>query len=211
MINMPYEPPSVLSNAYNCPHCHAYASVLAAAVRFTPMNVDLAPFKIHRCSRCGKFTLWHEITMIHPPALTSPPPNADMPVTVLADYEEARGIAARSPRGAAALLRPVIQKLCTHLGVDGGNLNAAIGELVRKGLPARVQQALDVVRVVGNKAVHPGQIDLKDDVETANALFGLVNVVAEVMITQPKVIETLYGALPEGAKEAIERRDRETP
>lgn len=211
MTNIPYQPPDVAANAYNCPHCHAYSSVRSAPMRFAPINEDFPKFRIHRCNRCAQFILWHEAELIHPATLTAPAANADMPTTILPDYEEARGIAGRSPRGAAALLRLVIQKLCGHLGVKEGDLNAAIGELVKRGLPARVQQALDVVRVIGNNAVHPGQIDLKDDVKTADALFGLVNVVVEVMITQPKAIEALYSALPDGARAAIEKRDREIP
>jgi hypothetical protein len=38
-----------------------------------------------------------------------------------------------------------------------------------------VQQSLDIVRVIGNDAVHPGQIDLTDDIETATKLFVLIN------------------------------------
>jgi hypothetical protein len=112
-----------------------------------------------------------------------------------------------SPRGAAALLRLGIQKLCKHLGETGENLNADIAALVKKGLDVRVQRALDVVRVIGNNAVHPGHIDLRDDRATAEKLFGLVNLIAELMISQPKHVQELYESLPEDARKAIERRD----
>ena len=80
--------------------------------------------------------------------------------------------------------------------------------MVKKGLPAKVQQALDIVRVVGNNAVHPGQIDLKDDTETANSLFGLINLIVDVMVTQPKEIEKMYKSIvPDSQKDAINKRN----
>ena len=146
--------------------------------------------------------------MVFPRALTSPPPNADLPEDIKTDYEEARAILSGSPRGAAALLRLSIQKLCKHLGESGKNVNDDIRSLVKKGLSPKVQQALDIVRVVGNNAVHPGQIDLNDDKDVANSLFGLINLIADVMITQPKHVEELYqDVVPEPQREAIKRRD----
>ena len=63
--------------------------------------------------------------------------------------------------------------------------------LVKKRLSLKVQQSLDIVRVIGNKAVHPGEIDFKDNAEIANKLFHLVNIIANEMITQPKDIDNL--------------------
>ena len=103
--------------------------------------------------------------MVYPIAATAPLPNPDLPADIKADYEEARGIASLSPRGAAALLRLAIQKLCKDLAESGENINADTKSLVNKGLSVQVQQALDVVRVTGSNAVHPGQIDLQDDPE----------------------------------------------
>ncbi|MFN7599434.1 MAG: DUF4145 domain-containing protein [Cereibacter sp.] len=71
------------------------------------------------------------------------------------DYDEASTILDLSPRGAAALIRLGIQKLCKELGQAGKNINDDIGALVKDGLDVRVLQALDAVRVIGNSAVHP--------------------------------------------------------
>jgi hypothetical protein len=117
-----------------------------------------------------------------------------MPGDVKQDYEEARSIVAISPRGAAALLRLAVQKLCKHLGEPGENINADIASLVKKGLPEAVQQALDSVRVVGNNAVHPGQIDFTDNSAIASGPFAMVNFVCENRITQPKMISQFYQA-----------------
>jgi hypothetical protein len=78
---------------------------------------------------------------------------------------------------------------------------------VSKGLPERIQKALDIVRVVGNESVHPGQIDLNDNPVITAKLFELINIIADKMITEPKEIDQLFNGLPEGKKEAIQKRD----
>jgi hypothetical protein len=146
--------------------------------------------------------------MIYPEDSGVRPPNPDLGDDIKKDYLEAKSIVNKSPRGATALLRLCIQKLCEQLGESGKNINNDIANLVKKGLPQKIQQALDIVRVIGNNAVHPGQIDLKDDPDTAMKLFELINLVADVMISQPKEIERLYGTLPLGQKDAIQQRDK---
>ena len=148
--------------------------------------------------------------MIFPPSGTAPLPNPDLPEDVKALYEEAFFIAALSPRAACALLRVSIDKLCTHLGEKDKDLNKKIGSLVKKGLPVKIQQSLDVVRIVANSLLHPGEIDFKDTPEIAAKLFVLVNLIAEYVISSPNQVSKLYEEMPRPQKEAIKKRDAGT-
>lgn len=161
-----------------------------------------------QCFNCKKIAIWIYDRMIFPVPGEAPAPNPDLSDDIRRDYNEASSILSLSPRGAAALLRLCIQKLCRELGKDGKNINKDIAALVEDGLHIHVQQALDIVRVVGNDAVHPGQIDLNDNRETAEKLFGLVNLIAEIMISQPKHVRELYESLPEEKRKQIEYRDK---
>jgi len=159
------------------------------------------------CYSCDGFAIWFEDRLLYPNLDNEIVAHDDMPVAVKRDFEEAASIVETSPRGAAALLRLAIQTLMVELKLPGKNLNEDIGALVKKGLDPRIHKALDVVRVIGNNAVHPGEIDLKDDKATALELFALVNLIVETMISVPKRVEEMYGDLPTGALEAIEKRD----
>jgi hypothetical protein len=160
------------------------------------------------CFSCGETCIWLYENLIWPPQQGGPPPNPDLPEDVQQDYVEASQILNLSPRGSAALLRLCVQKLCAHLEAEGNDINANIADLVKEGLDQQIQKALDVVRVVGNNAVHPGEMDLKDDHETASSLFDLVNLIAEQMISRRKHVEMMYERLPERAKKAIAARDK---
>ncbi|KQM35677.1 hypothetical protein ASF03_02200 [Rhizobium sp. Leaf68] len=164
---------------------------------------------VSQCFNCKDVTVWVSDRMVYPPASgEAPPPNADLPDDIKRDYDEASSILERSPRGAAALIRLSIQKMCKHLGQPGENINADIKALVAAGLDSRVQKALDAVRVIGNNAVHPGSMDLRDDKATAESLFRLLNLIAEKMISEPKHVDEVYAGLPEHLRKAIEERDR---
>jgi hypothetical protein len=145
--------------------------------------------------------------MFFPDTGNAPFPNPEMPETVLKLYREAAAIHTKSPRGAAALLRLSIQVLCKELGETGKNINTDIGNLVKKGLPVIVQQSLDIVRVTGNDAVHPGQIDT-DNPETVGQLFDLTNVIVEYMIALPKRVSGIYQGLPADKVKGINDRDK---
>lgn len=160
-----------------------------------------------RCFNCDEISFWLCDALIYPQKGEAPPANPDMPDDILRDYDEASAVLDQSPRGSAALIRLAIQKLCKELGQPGKNINDDIGALVKGGLDSRVQQALDAVRVIGNCAVHPGQIDLRDDRATAETLFKLLNLIVDKTISEPKHVDEVYAALPDSAVKAIEKRD----
>ena len=215
-MTSPYVEPGLDRKAFNCPLCNAYANFWWSSVSVSVPNGQTSiRFKAAQCAHCSKWTLWtHEVRqgghsgdLVYPAKLTSPMPHADLPDSCKSEYEEARNVLPSSPRASAALLRLCIQKLCGHLGGGGRNINDDIAGLVKGGLDQRIQRALDIVRVTGNNAVHPGTMDLSDDRELVGKLFKLVNMIVDEMIAKPKELNTLYDGLPEEAKQAIVKRD----
>jgi hypothetical protein len=176
---------------------------------------ELYNLQISICFNCGQFALWvrtytHDSqywNLVHPAIMTAPLPSDDMPEDVKQDYLEASEIARQSPRGAAALLRLALQKLMLHLDESGKNINNDIASLVKKGVLDELQQALDSVRVIGNEAVHPGVLDLKDDTATVNALFDLLNIIVDSTIGKKRKIAAVYSILPPGKVAEIKARD----
>ena len=138
-------------------------------------------------------------------------PNEHMPLDVRQEYEEARKVFPISAKSSAALLRLAIQRICIHLGEKGRHLDTDIASLVKKGLPKHIQKALDIVRVIGNEAVHPGAIDITDKPETARSLFVLVNEIVENQINKQDIkaeIDDAYKKLPKSKLKHIEKRDK---
>ncbi|HGY9611008.1 DUF4145 domain-containing protein [Vibrio harveyi] len=203
-----YYPPVFEQEQFHCVQCGVYANQYWNKLkRESSQYYHETEFTYNRCSHCGEICYWYQGRMIVPSEAPVPPHHQDLPEVCVSDYNESRDIVARSPRAAAALLRLTIQKLLSELGEKGKNINEDIGSLVTKGLPVEVQQALDYCRVVGNNAVHPGEIDLNDNPEIANSLFEMINFIVEVRISQPKKVAALYSILPEGALKAVAKRD----
>lgn len=205
-----YVAPGYSKPAFTCPFCDVYSNFVWTKMLLSSKGQPESGLIVGSCSHCGEKTVWKakgEALLWPSDISTAPLPNPDMPEDVKNDYMEARRVSGISPRGAAALLRLCIQKTCMHLGEKGKDLNTDIGNLVKKGLPVRIQQALDVVRVTGNNAVHPGEMQLEEDHETVAVLFQLVNMIVENQISQPKAVNDLYSKLPQKAVEAIEKRD----
>lgn len=211
-----YVKPEKAQNKYTCPHCNTLSQMQCDKHHFdsdkyrTRMNELLISnvLTIHKCQCCGKKILWIDDTYIYPD-IVSEEANPDMPNSVKQLYNEAALISNKSPRAACALLRLAVDKLCLELGETDRDINKNIGALVKRGLSQDVQQALDIVRVVGNKAVHPGQIAFDvDDYATATMLMHLLNMIVTRMISEPNEINCLYQGLPESVKKSIENRDK---
>lgn len=201
---------------FHCPFCGVFAKqdwfILGFGRRqqaatenvFGPL---LEGFQTCRCGFCNRHSIWLNGQMLYPDSGTVDLPHEEMPADVKADFDEARSIVTKSPRGAAALLRLAIQKLMVDLGESGKNIDGDIKSMVAKGLDPMIQQALDSVRVIGNEAVHPGTIDLNDTPELAKSLFGLLNLIVDEQLAKPKRVAAVYAKLPAAKVKAIETRD----
>lgn len=203
-------------SAFNCPFCKTYAHMdwsrrINITYRFMVYTAT--------CAKCDTASIWRtqlhetnnallETQMIYPDVSVSVIPENDMPHDVRADFEEAKAVFHKSPKASAALLRLALQKLLKHLGEPGENINKDIGSLVEKGtLNVGVQRAADTVRITGNNAVHPGVMNDDDIDYIAAKMFDLINFIVKKTITEPREIEEIYNSTPEGARNAITRRD----
>jgi hypothetical protein len=210
--------PAFRREAFECTFCAVFAShswtnlvtldALARAVK--------SPIWYAICSDCKLPTYWMEgagdlpARMLWPARAAGPPPHEGMPDDVRGEYEEARGIVLRSPRGAAALLRLALQRLMSHGGQAGEELVDGHAMLVEKHLDPRIEQALKSLRVIGNDAVPPGELSPKDDRETAEGLFTVLNFLVEEVIEVPRRLDAMYALLSEGARGDREGRHEVT-
>ncbi len=146
--------------------------------------------------------------MIYPDSSIAPEADVDMPADVKRDYEEAARIFSRSPRGAAALLRLGLQKLCKHLGEPGKNIDTDIRSLAAKNtLPPMIIKVADTLRITGNNAVHPGEMSDEDFDQVAEKMFDLLNFIVKKGISEPKELQALYEKTPERLRKAAEDKD----
>lgn len=230
-----YVPPVYGETSFNCPNCLAFSQQNWYETRFNEQEgeyvleeqlitisiSDINPFlsvgvngfridnlsAMSMCYQCGEVAYWIKGNMVYPHSSMAPLPNSDMPEDVIEIYNEAREVHNLSPRASTALLRLALEKLLPQLGAKKAKVDTMIGELVGKGLPKEVEKALDSLRVIGNEAVHPGTIDLNDNADVAFALFKLLNVVVDRMITQQKEIDEIYNLIPEGKLKGINERN----
>ena len=207
-----YFPPKHGSEQFHCPYCNVYANQHWDSARCRDgrgqemsLKTKQGYVRVSICTRCSQPSFWLQQKIIYPPMRTFPAANSDLSDGVKKIYDEAATIASLSPRAACALLRLATEMLLEQLG-ETGDLNKNIKKLVGNGLNIRVQQSLDIVRVTGNNAIHPGKIE-PDDITDTRTLFDLINLIADALITQPKRVQAIYDNIPEESRKAIEERD----
>jgi len=168
------------------------------------------------CQSCKESSLWSDHTLVYPVKSLIPSARDLMPNDVKKLYEEASAVFNSSPRASVALLRLALELLLPHLGAKKGNINSMISQLVneRKAI-GRIQEAMDTLRVIGNNAVHPGEIIFEGDDEenqrkTAISLFEILNYIVAETIEADLTIKNLYSDLPERALKGIDDRDKKT-
>lgn len=212
-------PPTSGLGEFHCPHCGVFAEQQWGHItghqvyggefsNVSKFDENLPrEWKMSRCKHCAEKIIWLDDDIVYPKKMIVDLPNDDLSEDIKKDYLEAAIIFNDSVRSSAALLRLALQKLCKQLGEKGDNINADIKNLVKKGLNPQIQKSLDILRITGNNAVHPGEINVEEKPELVLKLFELINFIAEKMISEPKEIEGFYEELPENAKEQIKERD----
>lgn len=215
--------------AFNCPHCMAYAQQKWTRISHTEMYDDVNSH-LHSyyelmsgtsneinglafcdCVICGEKSIWLARKMVYPQQNQVEKPRDLMPSDVKKLYEEARSVYPISPRASAALLRLALQVLLPHLGAKEAKINTMISELVReRKVIGRVQKAMDYLRVTGNDAVHPGVLDKegKDDDEVSLKLFKILNYIVVETIENDAMVFEVYDGLPDNIRNGIENRDK---
>ena len=161
-------------------------------------------FHFSVCSSCKETSVWFNEQLIYPRITSLPEPNIDLNTEAKEVYIEASHIFQDSPRASAALLRLCLEILCHQLE-EKGKLISCIGSLSKKGkLNNHILRALDYCRVIGNHAVHAGEIDLKDNTKVVETLFYLVNDIANELLTKPREMNERYSSLTKIAEKHIE-------
>ena len=117
-----------------------------------------------------------------------------MPENIKQIYTEACNVLKYSPRASAALSRLAIDTLTKSFS-NKKTLNDRIKDMASTDLPEKIIKSLNIVRVVGNNAVHPGKIDLTDNTDLALSLLELLNIIVEKFISEPKKINDIFNKL----------------
>lgn len=217
-----YVAPTFKGEAYHCPHCEILSHMIWNSIHNS--RLDGKDYILYTysatCSHCNQASIWNATyaladsscrnsIMIYPDSSGIPLPSEDMPDGIKKDYLEAASIYQKSPRGAVALLRLGLQKLCMHLGGEGKNINTDLAKLAEDELVSKkLIKSADIIRIVGNNAVHPGTINDDDFEDVSFKLFALINMIVQQGITEPKEVDNMFGSLPEGPRQAAENRDK---
>ncbi len=204
-----YVRPEYPERSFTCPHCNCFSQHNWRNIGVSNGIIESPKrWTTSWCLRCHSYCFWKDQSLVWPVKSGLPDPIDGCPEQIRAVYNEARQVFPHSPRASAALLRLSIQMICKEKGLPGKDLNKDIGALVEQGLSLQIQQSLDLVRVVGNGAVHPGQIAIEESIDSIRKFFDMVNLIVDLLIVQPANVSAMFDALvPAAQKNQIAVRD----
>ncbi|MFF2842333.1 hypothetical protein [Paenarthrobacter sp. NPDC057981] len=173
------------------------------------------------CYACGNQSIWLHGSLVYPDPLSARvavahAPHEEMPADAADLFREAVAVLPFSRRAAAALCRASMERLVKFLDPECPRRAKLDERLVR--LEGRLSTStidlLNVLRHVGNTALHGEQdgdgsatIYIDEDDETiAETFFLVINTLVDELITKPRRTAELYGALPEGVRNAYESK-----
>lgn len=176
-----------------------------------------------KCYSCEKHSLWINDDLAFPSEMDVEEvdvvaPSEDLPDHVVELYKEAVAVLPHSKRAAAALCRASLERLAKHLTPDLPPDLKLDGRLVHlgKSVSSTTLRALNIVRHTGNTALH-GEKDGdqsaviyldEDDSTIATVFFMAINALADELITKPKLMDDLYGQLPDGVRSSFEAKQQ---
>ncbi|RTJ56743.1 DUF4145 domain-containing protein [Campylobacter jejuni] len=201
-----YTKPCFKGAAFNCPHCGVYSRMEWDGFYNRYNNrikqAEGYSFSESTCYHCERSVIWYlkdENPKIFFPREVAIPPEENMPENVKEIYEEASLVLGDSPRASCALLRLALQELMKYLkeniqiynGLKNRNINEDIKEIINIGnfyqeQKESLEEAMNSIRLIGNKASHPSELDINDNSEIANILFEMINFIVGEIITKPK-------------------------
>src|SRR5262245_9364035 len=169
-------------------------------------NRDVQNVWISYCFNCNEMCLWVGDQLLWPKCATRPEPKLDASAEVLEGHEKASQTLDASPRGAAVLLRLATEKLCKELGNCEQGSRSEIAPPLQEEIDARVQKVLDAMRIIESDATPPDQTSVGDNRAQAETLSGLINLMCEKMMVEPRHLQALYAKAREGAQNGIEQQ-----
>lgn len=197
-----------------CPHCDVVVNWTIRQLNYKQLGGDKTPvIELHLCPQCDGYVVYERIYVpsnfgdghqehirLYPPLKSGSLPQRGLPENLKKLYEEARIVAAASPRAAACLLRLLLDDLtieiCAYKDIRGGDLNDRINKLIRHDLPVHIGQAMECVRLIGNGGAHTNEMTEKCTAETIELLFDFINHIVAECIARPAAAQKLYGEIP---------------
>ena len=204
--------PKLRADAFQCPHCHVYATQEWLPEAHRGIKVIEAFFRNYdsaKCLHCKKLSFWEKGKIVYPSTPSVPAPVEDMPKGVKKIYEEARLVEPFSKRAAMILLRVSLEKLMLHLQMKGKTLDEKIKNLKHKGVMDTAINWLLAVKIMGNEAAHIGNINPNDKeiVENLNKVFTTINLVVTITITLKNMSDDLTKKLPKDDNQTTQKKN----
>ncbi|HEY7317728.1 MAG TPA: DUF4145 domain-containing protein [Candidatus Binatia bacterium] len=172
---------------------------------------DVQNVSISYCFNCNDMCLWVYDKLVWPRSASDPEPKLHASPAIQRNDEGGSQTLDASPRGATALLRLAIEKVCKELGEAGERTKDVLESFVQEDVDARVQKVLEAMRIIESNAVPPAQIGVGDNRAIGETLSGLVYLICEKMIIEPKHLQAMYTKLREGAQPTAEHCGRSCP
>lgn len=236
-----FVPPSHKSKRFNCPRCGTFAAhewrepnyhtgsdehgqrffdpIEDRASSRESSNARGERWEASFCSGCDRNSLWIGGTLAFPNmaiGTSVPEPAEGMPTSVEELYLEAAAVLPHSRRAAVALCRASLERLVKVLTPDSHPKSSLDERLVvlHERTTATLAQGLEIIRHVGNTALHGARDDDEsvviymegDESELIDVFFVTINGLVDELITRPARLLAVYNSIPAEKREAISRK-----